>query len=444
MRRVLVTLASWLIVATLAQAAPQTPTDPAIAAVVSKVSAERVKANVTRLVAFGTRSTFSEKLGNQRGVFAARAWIADQFREIAKASRGRMTVTYDSHVHTADDKRVPRDVEISSVIATLKGDEPGGRTYVMSSHYDSRNSDNADIDHDAPGADDNGSGTAAVLEAARVMAALPVHATVIFATYDSEEQGLLGSAHHAAALKDARVDVQGDLNNDIVGASVGDQGESNSGVVRIFSEALAVGSDPARVNAIGNENDSPSRELARFAREVGDRYQADFHGELIFRADRFLRGGDHESFNAAGFPAIRFVEPVETFAHQHQTPRTENGVEYGDLPKYMDFDYLARVTRYNVAVLASLAMGPGRPDSVSILTRALDNKTQLTWTPVPRAASYEVVRRKTTDAIWTDVNDVGHVTAVTLPYSKDNWLFAVRAVDAEGHRGVPAFPVPVR
>ena len=355
-----------------------------------------------------------------------------------------MTVTYDSHVHTADDKRVPRDVEISSVIATLKGDEPGGRTYVMSSHYDSRNSDNADIDHDAPGADDNGSGTAAVLEAARVMAALPVHATVIFATYDSEEQGLLGSAHHAAALKDARVDVQGDLNNDIVGASVGDQGESNSGVVRIFSEALAVGSDPARVNAIGNENDSPSRELARFAREVGDRYQADFHGELIFRADRFLRGGDHESFNAAGFPAIRFVEPVETFAHQHQTPRTENGVEYGDLPKYMDFDYLARVTRYNVAVLASLAMGPGRPDSVSILTRALDNKTQLTWTPVPRAASYEVVRRKTTDAIWTDVNDVGHVTAVTLPYSKDNWLFAVRAVDAEGHRGVPAFPVPVR
>jgi hypothetical protein len=355
-----------------------------------------------------------------------------------------MTVAYDSHVHPADGKRVVRDVEISNVIATLKGDEPGGRTYVMSSHYDSRNSDNADTTHDAPGADDNGSGTVAVLEAARVMAALPLHATVIFATYDSEEQGLLGSAHHAAGLKAAGVDVQGDLNNDIIGASVGDQGEKNPALVRIFSEALAAGSDPAKVNSVGNESDSPSRELARFAREIGDLYQPDFHGELIFRTDRFLRGGDHSSFNAQGFPAIRFVEPVETFAHQHQTPRTENGVEYGDLQKFMDFDYLARVTRYNVSVLASLAMGPGRPDSAFVLTKALDNKTQLTWTAVPGAARYEIVRRKTTDALWTDVTDVGNVTAATLPYSKDNWLFAVRAVDAQGHRGVPAFPLPVR
>ena len=267
---------------------------------------------------------------------------------------------------------------------------------------------------------------------------------MIFATYDSEEQGLLGSAHHAAALAAAGVDVQGDLNNDIVGASVGDQGEKNPGTVRIFSEALAAGADPARVNLIGNESDSPSRELARFAQEVGDRYQPGFHGELIFRADRFLRGGDHESFNAAGFPAIRFVEPVENFAHQHQDVRTENGVRYGDLPEFMDFDYLARVTRYNVSVLASLALGPGRPDSVKVLTRALDNKTQLTWTRVPGAATYEVVRRKTTDAVWTEAADVGDVTAATLPYSKDNWLFAVRAVDAQGHRGVPAFPLPVR
>jgi hypothetical protein len=377
-------------------------------------------------------------------VFAARAWIAAQFREIAKASHGRMTVAYDTHLHPADGKRVPRDVEISSVIATLKGDEPGGRTYVMSSHYDSRNSDNADITQDAPGADDNGSGTSAVLEAARVMAGLPVHATVIFATYDSEEQGLLGSAHHAAALKADSVDVQGDLNNDIVGASVGDQGEKNPGTVRIFSQAIAAGADPARVNLVGNENDSPSRELARYAQEVGDRYQQGFRGELVFRADRFLRGGDHESFNAVGYAAIRFVEPVENFAHQHQTLRTENGVRYGDLAEYMDFDYLARVTRYNVSVLASLAMGPGRPDSAKVLTKALDNNTQLTWMPVTGAVTYEVVRRKTTDAVWTDVTDVGNVTAVTLPYSKDNWLFAVRAVDAQGHRGVPAFPLPVR
>jgi len=443
MRSLLFALAC-LTTAAAAAAPPPPAPDAAIAAAVAKVSADRLKATDTKLVGFGTRNTFSEKLGEKRGVFAARAWIADQFREIAKASHGRMTVAYDTHVHAADGKRVPRDVEISSVIATLKGDEPGGRTYVMSSHYDSRNSDNADITQDAPGADDNGSGTSAVIEAARVMAELPLHATVIFATYDSEEQGLLGSAHHAAALKAAGVDVEGDLNNDIIGASVGDQGERNPGTVRIFSQALAEGADVARVNLVGNESDSPSRELARYAQEVGDRYQPDFRGELVFRADRFLRGGDHESFNTSGFPAIRFVEPVETFAHQHQNVRTENGVRYGDLQEFMDFDYLARVTRYNVSVLASLAIGPGCPDSAKVLTKALDNKTQLTWMPVAGAVGYEVVRRRTTDAVWTDVTDAGNVTAVTLPFSKDNWLFAVRAVDAQGHRGVPAFPLPVR
>jgi Peptidase family M28 len=444
MRRLLPVLSWPLLLIPIAGAAAPASRDPAIAAIVAKVSAERLKASDLRLVAFGTRNTFSEQLGDRRGVYAARSWIADQFREIAKASHGRMTVAYDTYLQKADGKRVTRDVEISSVIATLAGDEPGGRTYVMSSHYDSRNSDNADTTQDAPGADDNGSGTSAVLEAARVLAEVPTHATILFATYDAEEQGLLGSGHHAGTLKAAGVDVQGDLNNDIVGASVGDQGERNPGTVRIFSEALAIGSDPARVNAIGNENDSPSRELARYAQEIGDLYQQDFHGELIFRADRFLRGGDHESFTAVGYPAIRFVEPVENFAHQHQNVRAVDGVRYGDLPEFMDFDYLARVTRANVSVLASLAIGPGRPDSVHVLTRALDNKTQLTWTPVRGAASYEVVRRKTTDAVWTQVTEVGNQTAATLPYSKDTWLFAVRAVDAQGHRGVPAFPTPAR
>src|SRR5215831_4632598 len=247
----------WLGVTPVARAAPPSSPDPAIAAILAKISAERLKTTDARLVAFGTRNTFSEKMGKQRGVFAARSWIADQFRQIAKTSHGRMTVAYDSYVQKADGKRVVRDVEISSVVATLKGDDPAGRTYVMSSHYDSRNSDNADTTQDAPGADDNGSGTSAVLEAARVMADLPTHATVIFATYDSEEQGLLGSAHHAAALKAAGVDVQGDLNNDIIGASVGDQGEKNAGWVRIFSEALAAGADPKQVNLVGNESDSP-------------------------------------------------------------------------------------------------------------------------------------------------------------------------------------------
>jgi len=433
-----------LLTPAFAQTVPSATLDSQVAIAVNRVSAARLKANDARLVAFGTRSTFSEKLGKTRGVFAARAWIADQFREIAKNSNGRMTVAYDSYMQKADARRVPRDVEISSVIATLKGDDPDGRTYVMSSHYDSRNSSNEDAAKDAPGADDNASGTVAVIEAARALADIPMHATVIFATFDSEEQGLFGSAHFANGLKTANVDVQGDLNNDIIGASIGKAGESNPNVVRIFSEALPVGATTPLVNAIGNENDSQSRELARFAKEAGDRYVTPMQGNLIFRADRFLRGGDHESFNAAGFAAIRFVEQVENFDHQHQDVRVENGLQYGDLMQYMDFDYLARVTQYNIATLASLALGPGRSKTANVLTKELTNATTLQWMPVPRAVSYEIVRRATTDAVWTNATDVGNVTTATVNFSKDNWLFGVRAVDAQAHRGVVAFPLPLR
>jgi hypothetical protein len=420
------------------------PLDPAITAALAHISAAELRATDERLVAFGTRSTFSEGAGPKRGVFAARAYLLERFRAAARGSSGRMTVGLDSYTQPADPKkRVPRDVVISSVVATLKGDDPSGRTYVMSSHYDSRNSNNDDGVHDAPGADDNGSATAAVVEAARVLAGVPLHATVIFACFDSEEQGLFGSAHFAKTLKDAHVDVQGDLNNDIIGASVGDDGVKRDDVVRIFSEALPPATDPARVNVIGGENDSPSRELARFAKETGDAYPTGLHGTLVYRADRFLRGGDHESFNAEGFAAIRYVEPVENFNHQHQDVRVENGVQYGDLLQYVDFDYLAKVTRYNVASLATLALAPA-PPKVAVLTKALTNDTTLTWNAVPRAVHYEILRRSTTDPTWTTVEDMGNVNGATLHYSKDNWLFGVRSVDAEGHRSVAAYPVPVR
>jgi hypothetical protein len=405
--------------------------DPMVAQAIARISPDRLHAIDTQLVAFGTRSTFSEGAGGRRGVFAARAWIAEQFRTIARMSAGRMTVTYDSYLQPAEGKRVPRDVEISSVIATLHGDEPGTRTYVMSSHFDSRNSSNSDATKDAPGADDNGSGTAAVLEAARALAPIPLHATIVFATFDAEEQGLFGSAHFAQTLKTAGVDVQGDLNNDIIGASVGPNGETNPHIVRIFSEALRAGSDPARINAIGNENDS-------------DAYVPDLRGLLISRADRFLRGGDHESFNAVGFAALRLTEPVETFAHQHQDVRMRDGVQYGDLQRYLDFEYLARVARYNAANLAALARGPGRPQEASIVTKELTNATTLVWTVVPGAVRYEIVRRASTDADWTAATDADNVTTITVPFSKDDWLFGVRAVDAQGHSGVVAFPLPRR
>jgi peptidase M28-like protein len=423
---------------------PTPPLDPAVVAALARISSAELHDTDARLVAFGTRSTFSEHAGAKRGVFAARAYLLERFRSIARASGGRMTVALDTYTQPADPKkRVPREVVISSVVATLKGDDPTGRTYVMSSHYDSRNSDNDDGVHDAPGADDNGSGTAAVVEAARVLAAVPLHATLVFACFDSEEQGLFGSGHFAQTLKDGHVDVQGDVNNDIIGASVGDDGVKRPDVVRIFSEGLPPGTDPARVNVVGGENDSPSRELARFAKETGDAYATGLHGTLIFRADRFLRGGDHESFNAQGFPAIRFVEPVENFDHQHQNVRVENGVQYGDLMQYVDFDYLANVTRYNVATIAALALAPA-PPKASVLTKALTNDTTLTWTAVPRAVRYEVLRRATSDATWTSVEDAGAGTQATLHFSKDNWLFGVRSVDAAGHRSVAAYPTPVR
>lgn len=428
------------------------PLDPAIAAVLERISPTELRATDTRLVAFGTRSTFSEKSATGRGIFAADAYLLERFRQIARSSGGRLSVAYDSYVQPADPKkRVPRDVEIRSVVATLRGDDPTGRTYVMSSHIDSRNTDNDDGVHDAPGADDNGSGTSAVIEAARVLATVPLHATVIFACFDAEEQGLFGSAHLAKVLKDAHVDVAGDVNNDIIGASVGDDGVKRDDTVRIFSEALPAGTNPDRVNVIGGENDSPSRELARFANEVGDAYATGLHGTMIYRADRFLRGGDHESFNDQGFAAIRFVEPVETFAHQHQNVRVENGVQYGDLMQFMDFDYLARVTRYNVATIASLALAPPAP-KVGVETKALTNDTTLSWTRIPRAVRYEVLRRSTTDPTWTSIEmsvpDSGDATvttqSATLHFSKDNWLFGVRSIDAQGHRSVVGYPSPIR
>ena len=423
---------------------PAPPVDPAIAAALARVSPAQLRATDERLVGFGTRSTFSEKSAPGRGVFAARAYLVERFRQIAAASGGRMTVALDSYTQPADPaKRIPREVVISSVIATIKGDDPSGRTVVMSSHYDSRNSDNDDGAKDAPGADDNGSGTSAVVEAARVLAGVPMHATVVFACFDSEEQGLFGSGHFAQGLKTAGVPVEGDLNNDIVGASVGDDGVTRADTIRIFSEAIPAGANVPRLNAVGAENDSPSRELARFTKETSDAYATGLRGELIFRADRFLRGGDHESFNEAGFAALRFTEPRETFAHQHQDVRVENGVQYGDLLQYVDFDYLAGVTRYNAAALAALALAPA-PPKASVDTKALTNDTTLFWEAVPRAVRYEVVRRASTDATWTAVQDAGGVTRVTLPFSKDTWQFGVRSVDAQGHRSPAAYPTPAR
>lgn len=418
--------------------------DPRIAAMLAAISPADLRATDLRLVAFGTRNAFSEQLNSpNRGVFAARDWIRSQFEAIARQSNGRMTVSYDTYVQPKTD-RTPRAVTISSVIAVLAGDDPDRRTYVISSHYDSRNSDGNNATLDAPGADDNGSGTSAVLEAAKVLARSPVHGTVVFACFDGEEQGLFGSEHYAAVARAQGANIVADLNNDIIGASVGPHGERAPYTVRIFSEALPLHTDVRRVNLVGSENDSPSRELARFVKSTAQVYVPNMDGELIYRSDRFLRGGDEESFTGHGYPAMRFVEKYENYAHQHQTIRIQDGVQYGDLPAYVDYDYLARVTQMNVAALAALALGPGQPGNAQMLTKALGYDTTLRWTPAARATAYELVWRDTTSPVWQHALNVGNVSQATLPVSKDDFIIGVRAVDAQGLRSPVVYPTPAR
>ena len=426
-------------------AAPSRPQgDPRIASMVAAVSATDLRTIDTRLVAFGTRNAFSETNGTAiRGIFASRDWIRSQFEAIAKDSDGRMTVSYDTYLQPKT-ARTPRDVTISSVVAVLKGDDADGRTYVMSSHYDSRNSDGNDATLDAPGADDNGSGTSAVIEAAKVMARTHFHGTIVFACFDGEEQGLFGSGHYAQGLKAAGVKVLGNLNNDIMGASVGPNGQRAPYTVRVFSPALPVDATVKLVNAVGSENDSPSRELARFVKSAGEQYVSPMKGELIYREDRFLRGGDEESFTAEGFPAMRFVEKYENFNHQHQNVRVEDGVQYGDLLQYVDFDYLARVTRMNVAALAVLALAPEQPSGVELVTANLGYDSTLRWKASPGAASYEIVWRETTAAVWQHSKNVGNVTQATVPVLKDDYILGVRAVGADGLASPVVYPNPVR
>ncbi len=432
-----------LAVVPAADAVPHLLPDPRIAALVAQVSAARLGADDRRLVAFGTRNDFSETTSTQtHGVFAARDWIAKEFRAIAATAHGRMSVALDTYVQPKT-PRTPRAVTESSVIATLRGDEPG-RIYVMSSHYDDCNGDCTNGSRVAPGADDNGSAVSAVLEAARVMARTHFHGTIVFACFDGEELGLWGSNHYARELAAAHAPVLAVLNNDIVGSIDGGGGLSEPGIVRVFSEGLPAGTVDARVNAIGSENDSPSRELSRFVAEIAPVYVPGFAVRQIFRADRFLRGGDQQSFQAVGYTAVRFVEAHENFAHQHQDVRVENGVQYGDLPQYIDPAYLARVTRTNVAALATLALGPAPPGNVQMVLKHIGYTTTLRWRPAADAVGYEVLWRATDAPTWQYAHRLGNLLSVTIDAAKDDYIFGVRSIDAHGLRSPAVYPTPVR
>jgi Zn-dependent M28 family amino/carboxypeptidase len=439
-------LAGALLAATLDSDSPMpalTPYPP-IVAMVGQVDAGRLRANVDRLVAFGTRNDFSERSSTPaHGVFGARDWIEQQFNAIAAGADGRMSVSLDTYVQPKT-ARTPRAVRESSVIATLRGTEPG-RTYVMSSHYDDCDGHCTDGAGTAPGADDNGSSVAAVLEAARVMAATHFRGTIVFACFDGEELGLWGSNHYAHELAARRAPVLAVLNDDIIGNSVGGDGRSEPNVIRVFSQAVPSGADVARLNLVGSENDSPSRELSRFIAEIVPVYVPDFTVRQIYRSDRFMRGGDQESFQDAGYSAaIRFVEAHENFTHQHQDVRIENGVQYGDLPQFIDAQYLRRATQANVAALATLALGPAPPGSVAMPLRRLGYDTTLRWKPASGAISYEILWRATDAPQWEHARNVGNVTEATVSVSKDDDVIAVRSVDENGLRSPAVYPVAAR
>lgn len=447
------------------------PVDPRIAAALRQISAARIQQTINKLVSFRTRNTLSSMetdLPQGQGITAAADWIADQFQSLSQACGGCLEVKRDTFVepvHTGQHSRVTRPTTITNVYAILRGTDPAqaNRLLLVTGHYDSRNTNVMDDHGLAPGANDDASGVAVSLECARVLSRQKFPATLVFAAVAGEEQGLYGSAHLAKLAKDEGWQVEGVLNNDIVGGNTtpGDRLQNKS-VVRVFSEGIPVTATPDQVKRLlffGYDSDSPSRELARAIANVSSTYttysaakSAALKPILEFRADRFLRGGDHSSFNKEGFPAVRFTEWREDYHHQHQNVRVEDGIQYGDLPQFVDYRYVARVARINAATIAVLASAPPPPVDAKILASKLDNNSTLEWTAGPGAppdTRYEVVWRELTAPTWQRFTGHGirlqnSGFTVTLPISKDNVIFGIRSVDPAGHTSPAVVPMPVR
>ena len=427
--------------------------NPVIARIVAEINARHVERTIRKLVSFGTRNTLSAQNNPTRGIGAARDWLYSEFLKISETSGGRMTVEKQSFEQQPGKyPRIARPTVVTNIVATLRGTQPAStnRLYVVSGHYDSMCTSPTDAECDAPGANDDASGTAAVLEMARAMAKTEFDATIIFMAVAGEEQGLVGSGYFAEQAKQKNWDIEAMFTNDIVGNTLGGNGVHDSRTLRVFSEGVPSNetNEEAGVRrGVGGENDSTSRQLARFIKDAGERYVPQMRVMMVYRRDRYLRGGDHIPFLERGYAAVRFTEPNEEYKHQHQNVRVENGVQYGDLPEFVDFAYIAQVARVNAASLASLALAPARPRNVGVVTARLTNDTDLKWdaNTEPDLAGYEIVWRDTVSPVWTNSRMVGRVTSYTMPgMSKDNYFFGVRAVDRQGNRSPVSFPRPVR
>lgn len=434
---------------TSAAAPNSTPPIPAISKAITSSS---IEARIKKLAGFGTRHSLSDTTSDTRGIGAARRWIAAELEACSRKTGGRLEVVSQEFV-AEKAARVPSPTPMVNVVATLPGSQPESRdrVYVVSGHYDSMPSNVMDSISDAPGANDDASGTAAVMEMACAMAAYQFDATLVFMAVAGEEQGLIGSTYYAKQAREKNVDIAGMFTNDIIGSSRGADGKSYANRVRLFAEGVPPGkevSDELRTRlTTGGENDSTARELARFVKIAAEKSVRNIKVEIVYRRDRYLRGGDHSPFLDAGYPAIRFVEASENFRHQHQNVRMENGVQFGDLPEFVDYDYVASIARVNAAALAALASGPAMPKDAAIETVRLENDTTMRWTANTESdlAGYRIVWRATTSANWEHSKDVGNVTRYTLNgVSKDDFVFGVVAVDTQGNASVAAYPKPYR
>ncbi len=421
--------------------------DPEIAKMVSEVSPDSLQSYINTLVAFGTRSTLSTQTDRKRGIGAARNWVLKKFNEFAKNSNGRLSAMIDTTTIEPNGKRVDKPVVLGNVVATLKGTDPNdSRIFIISGHLDTRRSDVMDVVGDAPGADDDGSGTSAVIECARVMSKHSFPATIIFVAVSGEEQGLLGSTFMANKAKKENWNIEGVFNNDIIGSNNSNETHIiNNTKVRVFSEGIPMyetEKNIKRIMALGLENDSKSRQLARYIKEIGERYVDNLQVQMVYRTDRFLRGGDHLPYLQNGFTAVRITEMNENFTRQHQDVHKENGIDYGDVAKWIDYEYLRKNTALNLCNLANLAKAPGVPEEVKIEVKNLSNSTSLSWqqSKTGKVNGYFVLIRETVSPVWqkkifTKENEM------TLPYSKDNYFFAVQSVNETGNESLPAIPM---
>ena len=424
--------------------------DAEIEKMVKEVSPDSLQSYIKTMVAFGTRNTLSIQTDPKRGIGAARNWVLDKFNQFAKQSNGRLSAYIDTTTLQPDGKRVDVVLLLGNVVATLKGTDPNdNRIFIISGHLDNMRSSPTDRLGDAPGANDDASGTAAVIECARIMSKHNFPATIIFVAVSGEEQGLLGSNFMSDKAKKTNWNIEAVLNNDIMGSNNSNETNIiNNSKVRVFSEGLPAYETEkvaANIRSLGLENDGKARQLARYVKEIGERYVDNLEVALIYRNDRFLRGGDHTPYVQRGYAAVRITEMNENYTRQHQNVREENGIKYGDLEEHIDYEYLRKNTALNLANLANLSKAPSMPDSVKMEVKKLSNSTLLYWKvpAVGKVKGYFVLVRETTSAFWQKKIFTAE-TEMRLPFSKDNYFFAVQSVNETGNESLPVVPLPGR